>query len=86
MTNSPLQTFETAILDATNSIDPDGGEVECVFEIQSTSGNMEIIEDEDCIHDLLWEDDGEYLVILTITDAESTDTIEETFTVQKSPP
>ena len=48
---------------------------------------MEIIEDEDCIHDLLWEDDGEYLVILTITDAESdTDTIEETFTVQNRPP
>jgi len=87
LTNSPLQTFETAILDATNSVDPDGGEVECVFEIQSTSGNMEIIEDDDCIHDLVWEDDGEYLVILTITDAESdTDTIEEIFTVQNRPP
>ena len=81
-TNSPLQTYETATLDASNSIDPDGGGVECVFEIESTSGNMEIIEDDDCIHDLVWEDDGEYLVRLIITDGESdTDTIEENITI-----
>ncbi len=86
-TNSPLQTYETATLDASNSIDPDGGAVECVFEIESTSGNMEIIEDDDCIHDLVWEDDGEYLVRLIITDGESdTDTIEENITILNRPP
>ena len=85
--NSPLQTYETATLDAMNSIDPDGGIVECLFEIESTSGNMEIIEDDDCIHDFVWEDDGEYMVRLTITDGESdTDTIEETFTILNRPP
>ncbi|GIS49362.1 MAG: hypothetical protein Ct9H90mP23_0340 [Methanobacteriota archaeon] len=86
-TNSPLQTYETATLDASNSIDPDGGAVECVFEVESTSGNMEIIEDDDCIHDLVWEDDGEYLVRLIITDGESdTDTIEENITILNRPP
>ena len=48
---------------------------------------MEIIEDDDCIHDLVWEDDGEYLVRLTITDGESdTDTIEENITILNRPP
>ena len=87
LTNSPVQTYETATLNALNSMDPDGGNVDCVFEIESTSGGVEIVQDDDCIHDLVWEDDGEYLVRLTITDAESdTDTIEETFTVLNRPP
>ena len=58
-----------------------------MFEIESTSGNMEIIEDDDCIHDLVWEDDGEFLVRLIITDGESdTDTIEENITILNRPP
>ena len=48
---------------------------------------MEIIEDDDCIHDFVWEDDGEYMVRLTITDGESdTDTIEDIFTILNRPP
>ena len=86
-TNSPLSTYETATLDASLSIDPDGGGVECVFEIESTSGSIETIEDDDCVHDLVWEDDGEYLVRLITTDGESdTDTIEDTFIVLNRPP
>ena len=43
--------------------------------------------DDDCIHDFVWEDDGEYMVRLTITDGESdTDTIEQTFTILNRPP
>ena len=87
LTNSPVLTYDSATLNAINSIDPDGGDVDCVFEIESISGNMEIYEDDDCIHDVVWEDDGEYLVRLTITDAErDTDTIEEIFTILNRPP
>ena len=87
LTNSPVLTYESATLNAINSIDPDGGDVDCVFEIESISGNMGIYEDDDCIHDVVWEDDGEYLVRLTITDAErDTDTIEEIFTILNRPP
>ena len=85
--NSPIQTFETASLNGLNSVDPDGGILDCVFEIESTTGNMQLIEDDDCIHEVTWDDDGEYLVRLTITDGESdTDTIEKTVDVLNRPP
>ena len=48
---------------------------------------MQLIEDDDCIHEVTWDDDGEYLVRLTITDGESdTDTIVKTVSVLNRPP
>lgn len=85
--NSPVQTYENAILNGLYSTDPDGGSITCVFEIETVSGSMETYTEDDCVYEADWQDDGEFLVRLTITDEESdSDTVEEIITVLNRPP
>lgn len=85
--NSPVQTFENTILNGLYSMDPDGGTINCVFEVESLTGSMETHAEDDCVLEANWEDDGEFLVRLTITDEESdSDVVEEVITVTNRPP
>ena len=85
--NSPVQTYENAILNGLYSTDPDGGSITCVFEIETVSGSMETYTEDDCVYEADWQDDGEFLVRLTITDEESdSDTVEEIISVLNRPP
>lgn len=87
MVNSPVNTYDSAILNGMYSTDPDGGSVNCVFEVESLSGTMVSYAEEDCVLEANWEDDGEFLVRLTVTDEESdSDTVEEIITVLNRPP
>lgn len=63
-------TFENITLNATQSFDEDGGEVNCKFEIESRPGLIDIIETEDCWTQWNWTDDGEWSVRLIVTDEE----------------
>tara|TARA_B100000029_G_scaffold2890_2_gene3604 strand:- start:906 stop:4388 length:3483 start_codon:yes stop_codon:yes gene_type:complete len=85
--NSPVNTFDTATLNGLYSTDPDGGSISCVFEVETLSGTMASFAEEDCVLETNWEDDGEFLVRLTVTDEESdTDSVEEVITVLNRPP
>ena len=85
--NSPVQTFENTILNGLYSMDPDGGTINCVFEVESLTGSMETHAEDDCVLEANWEDDREFLVRLTITDEESdSDVVEEVITVTNRPP
>ncbi len=87
MVNSPVNTFDTATLNGLYSTDPDGGSISCVFEVETLSGTMASFAEEDCVLEANWEDDGEFLVRLTVTDGESdTDSVEEVITVLNRPP
>jgi hypothetical protein len=63
-------TFENITLNASQSFDEDGGEVNCKFEIESRPGLIDVIETEDCWTQWNWTDDGEWSVRLIVTDEE----------------
>lgn len=63
-------TFESITLNASQSFDEDGGDVDCKFEIESRPGLIDVIEAPDCWTQWNWSDDGEWLVTLTVTDEE----------------
>lgn len=63
-------TFENITLNATQSFDEDGGDVDCKFEIESRPGLIDVIEAPGCWTRWNWSDDGEWLVTLTVTDEE----------------
>ena len=63
-------TFENITLNATASFDEDGGDVDCVFEIESRPGLIDVIEAPDCWTQWNWTDDGEWAVKLIVTDEE----------------
>ncbi|MEE2747275.1 MAG: CARDB domain-containing protein [Candidatus Thermoplasmatota archaeon] len=64
-------TFEDITIDASLSTDPDGGSIYCLFEIELENGTFESFVESDCIVEKLWEDDGEYVVNLTVVDDEN---------------
>ncbi len=85
--NSPVNTFDSATLNGLYSTDPDGGSISCVFEVETLTGTMESHAEEDCVLERTWEDDGVFLVRLTVTDEESdTDVVEKTVEVLNRPP
>ena len=63
-------TFENVTLNATSSYDEDGGEVECIFEVESRPGLIDVLEAPDCQTHWNWSDDGEWEVKITVTDDE----------------
>jgi len=63
-------TFESITLNATESFDEDGGDVDCVFEIESRPGLIDVIEAPDCWTQWNWTDDGEWAIKLIVTDEE----------------
>jgi hypothetical protein len=67
---SEALTLAEVVFNGLSSYDPDGGTVTCEFTVQGLDGWWTSIE-EDCVHEHTWDDDGTFLVTVTITDDES---------------
>ena len=65
------KTMTMIPLDARNSIDPDGGSPHCTFVVEVDVATNETFEEEDCLLENSWDDDGQYHVWLTVTDDEN---------------
>lgn len=63
-------SFEDVFIDATGSFDPDGGDVECRFEIESRAGLIDIITTPDCAMTWNWTDGGVWELTTIVTDDE----------------
>ena len=59
-------TFEQDFIDARASIDPDGGDVECKFEIESRPGLVDVITTPDCAMFWNWSDGGDWELRTTV--------------------
>ena len=68
-------TFEQVFIDARASIDPDGGDVECKFEIESRPGLVDVITTPDCAMFWNWSDGGDWELRTTVTDDELDSTV-----------
>jgi hypothetical protein len=67
----PTRTLAEVVLDARGSIDPDGGSPVCTFVVQGNGSINETFTEESCLMSYIWDDDGVYLVWLTVTDDEN---------------
>ncbi|MBT4059142.1 MAG: hypothetical protein HOE69_02395 [Euryarchaeota archaeon] len=67
----PTETLTEILLDATGSIDADGGSIHCTFEVEVDEGVVRTYEESDCLMFVNWSDDGIFHVDLTITDEEN---------------
>ncbi len=63
-------TLDSVTIDGSTSSDPDGGEITCEFQIEKADGTTAESEEEDCIIEWSWADDGVFLVSLVVTDGE----------------
>ena len=63
-------TFENVTLNATESFDLDGGDVDCRFEIESRAGLIDIIEAPDCWTQWNWSNSGSWSVKVLVVDEE----------------
>ena len=63
-------TFEDVLIDARTSFDPDGGDVECRFEIESRPGLIDVITTPDCVMSWNWTDAGAWELTTIVTDDE----------------
>ena len=61
-------TFEDVFIDARSSFDPDGGDVECRFEIESRPGLVDVITTPVCAISWNWSDDGDWELRTVVTD------------------
>ena len=64
-------TLDEVILNGLNSYDPDGGIFYCTFSLESLTGSILVSEEEDCIFEYTWNDDGVFTVSMVITDEEN---------------
>ena len=70
-----------------SSYDPDGGSPVCEFTVEKLDGESWTSSEEDCVQEYTWDDDGTFLVSLTITDDESDqDHAEAYITILNRPP
>ena len=67
---SETLTLDSITIDGSSSADPDGGGITCAFEIEKSDGTTAESEEDDCIMEWSWADDGEFLVSLVVTDGE----------------
>ena len=67
---SEKYTFENVFIDARTSFDPDGGDVECRFEIESRPGLIDVITTPDCVMNWNWTDAGAWELTTIVTDDE----------------
>jgi len=63
-------TFENVTLNATESFDLDGGDVDCRFEIESRAGLIDVIEAPDCWTQWNWSNSGSWSVKVLVVDEE----------------
>ena len=68
-------TFEDVFIDARASLDPDGGDVECRFEIESRPGLIDVITTPDCAISWNWSDNGDWELRTIVTDDELDSTV-----------
>jgi len=70
-----------------SSYDPDGGSPVCEFTVEKLDGESWTSSEEDCVQEYTWDDDGTFLVSLTITDDESDQDHSEAYiTILNRPP
>ena len=80
-------TFENVTLNATASFDEDGGSVDCVFEIESRLGLVDVIEAPGCWTQWNWSNSGSWTVKVLIVDEElDTDEVQMEVIVLNRPP
>jgi len=83
----PFLTLTNVTLDATASVDPDGGDVYCLYTIDDEWGGNTTVESEDCTIGWSWVDDGIYTIHVAVTDDENdVDSTNMTVTVENRPP
>ena len=63
-------TFENVTLNATQSFDIDGGDVDCRFEIESRAGLIDVIEAPGCWTQWNWSNSGSWSVKVLVVDEE----------------
>jgi len=63
-------TFENVTINATGSYDEDGGNVDCVFEIETRVGLIDVIDAPNCITHWNWSNSGSWSVKVTVVDEE----------------
>lgn len=68
---TPTRTFTDVHLDGRGSSDPDGGVTECVFVVEVLPAVNQTFEEDDCLLEHSWDDDGIYQVWLTVIDDEN---------------
>ena len=68
-------TFEDVFIDASASFDPDGGDVECRFEIESRPGLVDVITTPDCSLYWNWSNNGDWELRTIVTDNELDSTV-----------
>ena len=68
-------TFEDVFIDASASFDPDGGDVECRFEIESRPGLVDVITTPDCSMYWNWSNNGDWELRTIVTDNELDSTV-----------
>ena len=66
-----ILTLNEVLISGTNSYDPDGGNFYCTFSLESLEGDIVSSEEEDCIYEYTWNDDGVFTVNMVVTDGES---------------
>ena len=80
-------TFDTILLNATESMDTDGGSVSCRFEIESRAGVIDLIDAPNCYTHWNWSNSGSWEVKVLVTDEELdvTSTIVEVLVLNRAP-
>jgi len=66
-----MLTLEEVQISGINSYDPDGGDFYCTFSLENLEGNIVSSEEEDCIYEYTWDDDGIFTINMIVTDGEN---------------
>jgi hypothetical protein len=66
-----MLTLNEVLISGTNSYDPDGGDFYCTFSLESLEGDIVSSEENDCIYEYTWDDDGIFTVNMVVTDGEN---------------
>lgn len=66
-----INTLEEVVISGLSSVDHDGGDYVCEFDIETTGGGLDTILEDDCELEWTWGDDGNFSIYLTIIDEES---------------
>ena len=64
-------TLDQVTLNGLNSYDPDGGILQCIFSLESLTGEIVTSQEDDCIFEYSWDDDGVFAVNMVVTDEEN---------------